>query len=542
MDGNWRQRTTRYVVVLLAIILVFTVGYFWGMHALENEPTSFLHALQVVVETFTTTGFGSDAPWSHPLMNLFVVVMDLTGVVLIFLALPVLVFPLFEEAISTTVPTSVDDLDDHVVICTLTPRGEALITELDSWGVDYVVVEPDRERAEDIYEEGYTVIHADPESIDGLEAARLRSATAIVADASDQVNTSIVLTAKEVSTEVLTVSVVDDPDYETYHRLAEADAVLSPRAALGEALATKITTGVSTDVGTIDVGDDFDIAELRIQRGSTLVGETIATSAIRERSGVNVIGTWSYGEFESPPSPDTVLERGMALLVTGRPNQLDRLRDRTVSDVRQFGSGETVVLGHGEVGRTVAEALAAEGVPHTLVDREAAADVDVVGDATDPDVLVEAGVEDARTVVLALPDDTATEFAILVVRDLNPEAELVVRAQETENVQKMYRAGADYVLALARVTGRMLASTVLDEDVLSYDQHVEVVRMDVGSLAGETIADARIRERTGCTVVAVERDGTVVTDLGPDFVFESGDDVIVAGPDTGVAEFGTLVQ
>jgi hypothetical protein len=76
-----------------------------GDERLRGRPISFLHALQVVVETFTTTGFGSDAPWETPEMNVLIIVMDLTGVALIFLALPVLVFPLFEEAISTTVPT-----------------------------------------------------------------------------------------------------------------------------------------------------------------------------------------------------------------------------------------------------------------------------------------------------------------------------------------------------------------------------------------------------------------------------------------------------
>ncbi|GAB6861521.1 potassium channel family protein [Haloplanus litoreus] len=537
---TWQRRTLIYVVVLVAVMIGYAAVYDAGMSVFEGTPISYLHALQVVVETFTTTGFGSDAPWSSNEMNVLVIVMDLTGVVLIFLALPVLVFPLFEEAVSTTVPTAAgEELTDHVVICTLTPRGETLVDELDSWGVDHLILEPDRDRAEDLYEEGHDVIHADPQSVDGLKAARLPHARSLVADDSDPVNTSIVLTAKEVAEDVRTVSVVDDPDRERYHRLAGADDVLSPRALLGEGLASKVTTGVSTELGeAIEVGEDFEVAEFPIHRGSDLVGRTIAESGIRERAGANVIGAWFRGQFESPPDPDATLDNGTVLLVSGRENQLERLKDMTMSDVRRFSRGRTVVVGHGEVGGTVSEALSGAGIAHTVVDLHEGESVDVVGDATDPEVLSAAGVEDARSVILALPDDTITEFAILVVRDLNPSIELIARAEQTENVQKMYRAGADYVLSLATVSGRMLASTILeDEEVISLDKQVEVVRTRAPNLVGRTLGEADVRARTGCTVVGVERDGQVVTDLGPEFVVREGDELVIAGTDEGTNRF-----
>jgi len=537
---TWQRRTLIYVVVLVGVMLGYAAAYDAGMSLFEGSPISFLHALQVVVETFTTTGYGSDAPWSSAPMNLFVIAMDLSGVVLIFLALPVLVFPLFEEAMSTTVPTAADeDLSDHVVVCTLTPRGETLVDELDSWNVEHLILEPDRERARDRYEEGYDVVHADPQSVDGLEAARLSAAQALVADDTDPVNTSIVLTAEEVAPDVRTVSVVDDPDRERYHRLAGADDVLSPRALLGEGLAAKVTTGISTELGeAIEIGEDFEVAELPVHRGSDLVGRTIAESGIRERSGANVVGAWFRGEFESPPAPDAVIDGGTVLLVSGRETQLERLKNMTLSDVRSFGRGRTVVVGHGEVGGTVADALSAADIAHVVMDRTEDATVDVVGDATDPEALVRAGIEDAGTLILALPDDTLTEFAILVARDLNPSVELIARAEETENVQKMYRAGADYVLSLATVSGRMLASTILeDEEVISLDKQVEVIRTHAPGLVGRTLGEADVRARTGCTVVGVERDGEMVTDLGPAFRIREGDELVIAGTDAGTNTF-----
>ena len=540
---TWLRRTLLYIVALGGIILGYAFAYDYGMATFENDPQPFLRSLRVVVETFTTTGYGSDAPWSTTEMRLFIIVMDITGVIMIFLALPVLLFPLFEEAMETTAPSTVENgLNDHVVICQFSPRGETLVTELDTWNVDYVIVEPDRTRANNLYEDGYYVIHADPQSVDGLERARLSSARAVVADASDQVNTSIILTAREVDESVQTVSVVKEPDRAKYHDLAGADAVLSPRGLLGESLASKVTTGISTTLGdSIEIGEDFDIAELPVHRGSDLVETTLADSGIREETGANVIGAWFRGQFVSPPDPDAELDGSTVLLVSGTERQLEQLKEMTLSSVRGFRRGETVVIGAGEVGQTITSALTNAGVPHTLLDQTDEPGVDVIGDATEPEELQHAGVGEARTVILALSDDTDTEFATLVIRDLNPDVEIIARAEESENVQKMYRAGADYVLALSTVSGRMLASTILeDEDVISMDQQVEVIRVAADGLGNTTLGEADVRSRTGCTVVAIERNGSVITDLGPDVTIEPTDKLVIAGTDDGITRFKSV--
>ncbi|WP_299270121.1 TrkA C-terminal domain-containing protein [Halorientalis sp.] len=123
-----------------------------------------------------------------------------------------------------------------------------------------------------------------------------------------------------------------------------------------------------------------------------------------------------------------------------------------------------------------------------------------------------------------------------------PRVEIIARAGQTESVRKLYQAGADYGLALATVSGRMLASTLFEEDIISYDKQVEVVRFDASSLAGETLAGADIRAETGCTVIAVERDGDVITDLSPDFEVRPDDDLIVAGPDENSTGFAARYE
>jgi len=537
---TWQRRTLAYVGVLTAAMLAYALVYQYGMGVFEGESITLLESFKFVVETFTTTGYGTNADWNSTPMTVLVIAMMTTGTLMIFLALPVLLFPLLQEALSTTVPTAVQNgREDHVIVATYTPRIETLIGELDSRGVEWVIVEPDRDRATDLYEEGYDVIHTEPDSEDGLRAANYADAHALVADVSDQVDASIVLTAKEIDESVRVVSVVEEPDRARYHELAGADTVLSPRPLLGESLARKVTASVSTDLGSkIELGEDFDIVELPVHRGAEVAGHSLADSGLRERAGVNVIGAWFDGEFESPPAPDSIIEPGTVLLMTGEDDQLQRLADLVRVPVRRHTSGETVVVGHGEVGKTITSVLDEADLPYTVVDQAGGPGVDVVGDATDPEVLEAAGLPSARSVILAIPDDTAAEFATLVVRDESAQVEVIARTEESESVQKMYRAGADYVLALGTVTGRMVASAVLeDEDVISLDTQVEVVRTEAPKLVDETLGEADVRARTGVTVVAVERNGHIVTDLGPDFRTRQGDELIVAGPDRATNRF-----
>jgi Trk K+ transport system NAD-binding subunit len=535
------RRTLAYTGTVLVAVVAFTGAYHYGMIAFEGERTSVLHSLQIVIETFTATGYGSDSPWTSPQMNLLVIVMDIAGVALVFLAFPVFAFPLLQEALSTTVPSRVEDLTDHVIVSTYSSRAEALIGELESRGIPYVVVEPDRDLALELYESGYEVIHADPESADALRDARLRHARALVADVSDEVDTSIVLTAREIAEDVTVLSVVEEPDRERYHRLAGADVVVSPRPLLGRSLASKVTSAVTADLDdAVEIGENFEIAELAVQRGSRLAGTTLADSGIRERTGANVIGGWFEGEFRSPLPPDERLTDGTVLLVSGQRAQLSELRSLTRSPVRRVQRGEVLLIGYGEVGRSVAEVLRAADVEYTVVDLEEVDGVDVVGDAIEPKTLEGAGIRDARSAVLALPDDTVAEFTTLVIDDLAPDVEVVARVENARSVTKMYRAGADYVLALSTITGRMLASALVDEQVLTPDLQIELVRTSAPAFDGTRLIELDVRARTGCTVLAAERDGELITDIDADFVVDADDTLIVAGTDKGIQRFNEL--
>jgi Trk K+ transport system NAD-binding subunit len=532
-----RRRLIRYYAAAFAgAVVFFTLAYDFGMSFFEGRPRTLLHSFEVVMQTFTTTGYGQDAGWG-PEMTLLVLWMQFTSLVLIFAAFPIVIVPLVEDALATSPPTALEGIEGHVIVCRHSPRTETLREELAARDVPAVLVEPDRETATDLFERNRRVVHGDPDSVETLRGARVEDALAVVADDDDEVDLSIAMSAGEAAPDVPVYSIVDDPGFETYHRHAGVEEAFSPRTLLGRGLANKITTAVSTELeGGVEIGRDFSIGELPLHPGSALCDQTFAESGLTDRTGARVIGVWSTGEFRTPPFPDLVLDEHTVLLVVGGEKDLERLRELTRSTVRRHRQNEVVIAGYGVVGSAVANALAEAGVSRTVVDVEGKSTVDVVGDATDPEVLREAGIEEAGTVVLALDDDTTTLVATFVIRDLNPHVEIIARADEPESVRKLYRAGADYVLSLSSVTGRLLASRIVGEDVVSFGQQIKVV--SVPTPEATSLEELEIQPRTGCTVVAVERrDGRVDTDLAGWTEVGEHDNLVLAGTDDDVARY-----
>jgi len=60
---RWQRRTLRTITFLTALMLLASVMYHVTMVTVEGRSQGYIHSLQVVIETFTGTGFGSDSPW-----------------------------------------------------------------------------------------------------------------------------------------------------------------------------------------------------------------------------------------------------------------------------------------------------------------------------------------------------------------------------------------------------------------------------------------------------------------------------------------------
>src|SRR5262249_34869129 len=108
-------------------------------------------------------------------------------------------------------------------------------------------------------------------------------------------------------------------------------------------------------------------------------------------------------------------------------------------------SRHTIVAGFGRVGALVCEELAAAEQPVVVIElsHERAAEIEsqgflcVTGDATEEKVLKEAGIERARVLVSAMPNDAENVFITLTGRQLAPELLIIARAELPSTVKKL---------------------------------------------------------------------------------------------------------
>ena len=538
------ERTRRhgiyYLLALVFVLVLYTVLYKFGMAVFEGVQRSFLESLQIVVESMTTTGYGEDAAlWSAPPILGLMIVMQATGVFFVFLTLPLFVVPWIQRRLEPTIPEQFDG-EGHVVVCGFSSIGDKLVDELESHGLEAVVVIDDGALARELVESGYTVVLGDPEDQSVLEAASISRARAVVLDEDDERNANVALAVREVDESVEVAAFVDEPARANYLDLAGVDTTLHPRELVAEGLAKEVSRIVNTQLqSTIEVDSDIRVIELPILHGSPLVGRQIQTAGIRERSGANVIGAWLDGDFVPNPRPDTQLNEKTVLLVSGTEPQLQRLVEWATPAEKHPGS-DAVMAGYGTTGQAVCRALEAAQVDCTVIDRADREGVDVVGDATDPSTLDAAGIETANALIVTVSDDSEAIFITLLARDLNPDLEIVVRANDAENRSKLVAAGADYVLPIATVSARMLAGTIMGEEIIAYETQIEIVRTTAPNFADQTVGAADVGERTGCTILAVERDGETHSGIDADFEIRRDDALVVAGTDDGVERFKAL--
>jgi CPA2 family monovalent cation:H+ antiporter-2 len=135
-------------------------------------------------------------------------------------------------------------------------------------------------------------------------------------------------------------------------------------------------------------------------------------------------------------------------------------------------TGHIVLAGFGRVGRHIAEALDAQGLPYVVAEqqREAVETLRkkgihaVVGDASEPAVLIQAHAARARLLVVATPDAFKTRKIIEIARTLNPRIQVVVRSHSEDEAELLRRDQSVEVLVgeqelahsmVRRVTARM---------------------------------------------------------------------------------------
>jgi Trk K+ transport system NAD-binding subunit len=528
-DLTRRQRLVLvYAASIVAIVLFYTVLYNTGMRTLEDRPQSIFQSFQTVTETMTTTGYGADSPWETPAMNIFVVTMQVTGVAIGFVTLRVLIIPLFERA-----PLDLSDRltpkDGHVVIAEYRRDTEALLDELETLGVDYVLVDSDEAEAKRLSDDGYQAISGDPEERIDLERASIERASLLITDAEDR-TASVVLTALEANPDLRVISFTASTRRRAALAEVGVDRSVAPGTLIGQRLAEKATVAVERDSSR-----RIAIREVLVRRDSPYHDVPVGQSPLVDHPQLALVGGWIDGELRMPLAADERLTPNTVLIVAGPESEIDAAATELgrVRSPRERATERVLVAGYSEGGRAAVEALPEEQAV-TTIDQDPETDPDICGDTTEPETLEAAGIEDATTLIVTVDDDATALLTIAMARALSDDIEILARVTETEKTAPAVRAGADYVLSVQRVCARLVAGEVHGERVLDPGSQIRLVRADAAPFIGQSLRAAR-EASEGWTLVGVARNGDVLT--AEDTIVVADDEVFVAGSDEAIQEF-----
>ena len=140
------------------------------------------------------------------------------------------------------------------------------------------------------------------------------------------------------------------------------------------------------------------------------------------------------------------------------------------------------------------------------------------GNAILDEVLIEAGLERATTVISALREDSDNVFITLTARELNPNIKIIAKATEVTSEKKLYRAGAAHVVMPDYLGGVHMAHLITKPYVIEFldlisgvgGSKLELEEVSYNDLKdnykNKTLKDLDIRNVSGATVIAFKDD------------------------------------
>jgi len=237
---------------------------------------------------------------------------------------------------------------------------------------------------------------------------------------------------------------------------------------------------------------------------------------------------------------------------------VQRRRNRSMVEAMQ---DHYIICGYGRLGRQILRDLNARGEPFIVVDWNADLEEELLeanvphllADATQEDILRDAGIEQARGIVAALDDDAQNVLTVLTARELNPRILIIARAGSESVESKMLRAGADRVVTPTSIGGHRLALALLRPAVHDFFGRIFTLGtepdVDVGQItvpddspfAGQTIEGCDLRRIRNVSILAIRRpDGQFDLNPGAQRRIETGETLIFIGPAESVYDLEAL--
>jgi CPA2 family monovalent cation:H+ antiporter-2 len=246
-----------------------------------------------------------------------------------------------------------------------------------------------------------------------------------------------------------------------------------------------------------------------------------------------------------------------------------------------------VVVGYDRIGKHLVEVLTSLKIPMIVIEE----DIDRIGelqelnipalygDASNSEVLDHTYLQKAKLLVSTVPDETATAMIVSKARALSDDLIIMARSSSQEGVIELEKLGANYVVLPELEGGLELIHNALLElefplqevhaytqavrrdhynlenisneehrsldDLLAAFKGIEIFWMNLeedSPIIGQSLAQAEIRSKTGASLVALIREGTLMANPKSSTVFQAGDRLGFIGESPQIASVRKLIE
>ena len=221
-----------------------------------------------------------------------------------------------------------------------------------------------------------------------------------------------------------------------------------------------------------------------------------------------------------------------------------------------------IVCGYGRIGRELSKYLIRKYLDVVVIEKDPQrlpvlnedGVLYLIGNAADENLLIKAGIRQAKGLLTVLATDADNVFLVLIARNLNPEIFIVARAAADESKRTLYAAGAGKVISPYDLGARRMAHAVLRPTVIQYlemafsdeetDIHIEEFGVNENSrLIGKSLQESGLRQQINVIIISIRRaDGTMLFNPSATNHFRAGDTVIAVGASKSLLELSRILH
>ena len=496
---------------VLAALVTFYSILFHVLMEREGQNFSWMTGFYWTLTVMSTLGFG-DITFHTDLGRAFSILVLITGVMFLLVLLPFTFIEFFyapwmKAQAEARAPRKLPPgTHRHVIMTSHGPITKILIRMLEKHHYPYYFLVPTVAEALEMHDRDLPVVVGDLSDPDTYQRLRIDQAALVVTTRSDIINTNVTFSVREINDHAPIIATARSSAARDALELAGVSTILSLEEIMGQALARRVVDAGSC-AQAIGQLDDLVIAEAT-GSNTALEGKSVGQCDMRARTGVTVVGIWQHGKLV-PPDANSILDAHTFFILSGTEKQIETYNGifgQTRSEIG--GKPKVLIVGGGRVGRSTARALDERAIEWTLIEKEAERihypERSFVGDASEFDLLVKAGMHTATTIIITTHDDDTNTFLTIFYRKLRPKAQLISRCTNEENMKRLHRAGADLVLSYASMGANSIFNELKGDENLLLAEGVTVFYSPVPpEIANMTLAQSAVPTRTGCSIVAI---------------------------------------